>query len=758
MRKYGAHRVGTNCPEGPNMNSDRSHRATQALSRLSLGVLVVVTLVTGLSGASAHAGFRKPSVLIVHAEQTASWFADVQASLNSSSQFASVDTFDANTSTPTLAQLLPYDAVLLFSDNFIADPATLGNNLADYVDAGGGVVNMAFSTTSFSTPEGRWDPGYLSIAAGGTVVTGESNLDMASISDQNHPILIGVGSFNGGTNSFRANQNSVVPGASVIARWTGGNVLVSAGPLPGRVDLNFFPVSNAQRSDFWDQNTDGVKLMVNALLYTMRPRVLIVAAEGAASWNDDVKTKIRGTGLIGMTDIFRADTATPTLAQLQAYDAALVYSDWSIWDPVALGNALADYVDAGGGVVTAVFVNCGGPGYRLLGRWAESYELIDGTFISIFGTATSLGTVTYLSHPAMSGVVSFNGGSKSYRPVTTNLKPGAFNVAQWSDGRPLVVASTKFHNRVDLGFFPPSSTVKDDFWQVGTDGDKLMANALLYTVKPYVACIASDSSNISDPVAKLAASRRFSGVASVDAQSSTPSAATLRPFNAVLVWSNTAFQNSTALGNNLADLVDAGGGTVTAVFGNTNFGNSPSYYPAGRWPLEGYDIVPLPLPNSSFGPQSFLGAKLEPANPINAFVRKFDGGLSSYRAAGNPLLRGREVLRWNDGRMLASVHNFKKRVDLGMYPCSSATLFGNTWNQRTDGTWLMANALEYAVRHAPCPGDFNGDGFVDDADFVLFAGYYDDLLDPRGDLTGDGLTEDSDFVQFAGAYNELICP
>ncbi|MBL8885474.1 MAG: hypothetical protein JNK16_02340 [Phycisphaerales bacterium] len=70
----------------------------------------------------------------------------------------------------------------------------------------------------------------------------------------------------------------------------------------------------------------------------------------------------------------------------------------------------------------------------------------------------------------------------------------------------------------------------------------------------------------------------------------------------------------------------------------------------------------------------------------------------------------------------------------------------------------MANALEFVVRAKPCPGDFNGDGQVDDADFVLFAAYYDALVDPRGDLNGDGLTEDNDFVIFANGYDTLVCP
>jgi len=57
-----------------------------------------------------------------------------------------------------------------------------------------------------------------------------------------------------------------------------------------------------------------------------------------------------------------------------------------------------------------------------------------------------------------------------------------------------------------------------------------------------------------------------------------------------------------------------------------------------------------------------------------------------------------------------------------------------------------------------CPGDFNSDGMVEDADFVLFSAFYNTLIDPRGDLNGDALTDDTDFVLFASAYDNLVCP
>ena len=64
-----------------------------------------------------------------------------------------------------------------------------------------------------------------------------------------------------------------------------------------------------------------------------------------------------------------------------------------------------------------------------------------------------------------------------------------------------------------------------------------------------------------------------------------------------------------------------------------------------------------------------------------------------------------------------------------------------------------------------CPGDLNHDGFVDDLDFVIFAGAYNllDCADPLmaagcpADLNADGFVDDADFVLFAAAYDKLLC-
>ncbi|MBS0190836.1 MAG: hypothetical protein U0573_02950 [Phycisphaerales bacterium] len=719
------------------------------MKRTAIKILWLAVVI--LIGARAEAGeARKPSVLVVHATL---YSADIQAKLTSSKVFDKVDLFNANTGTPTLSTLKSYDAVLITSDLLFADATTLGNNLADYVDAGGGVVCMAYTSSTLSAslvPQGRWPTGYLVMSPAANA-TGAQTLDLASITQPNHAMLIGVGSFSGGTSSYRVNQSSVVAGATILAKYGNGNVLAAAGPLPGRVDLNFYAPSRDIRSGSWDPATDGLKLMVNALLYTMRPRVLIAGAESNAVAITDVQNKVRGTGLVGITDTFNLAFGTPTLDQLRKYDAVLAWSGRAPGNPSAVGNVLADYVDAGGGVVTAMSAQL--TSWSFTGRWTGAYQLLGASSPSTAGSA-SLGTVFDSSHPIMSGVSSFNGGSVALRVTGPPFSPGSFVIANWNDDRPLVVVSPKFANRADLNFYPVSSTVSSVLWQVGTNGDKLLANALIYVCRPNVAIAAADgAAEIDDVVAKLAATRRFSGVGQFSIHSYTPTIFNVRRYSALATWSRQTYNITSVLGGMLADYVDVGGGVVTTLFGNTTLDS-----PEGRWVSEGYEIVPSPLPGLVASTGSLLlGTIVEPENPLARFVRKFDGGTYAARLDAVPPLRGRTILNTSDGKMLASVHNFKKRADLGFYPISTGSdPLG--WNQRTDGTWLLANALEYVVRSKPCPGDFNGDGQVDDADFVLFAGYYDALIDPRGDLSGDGTTDDGDFVVFASSYDALACP
>ncbi|HEX8876553.1 MAG TPA: hypothetical protein VF777_07380 [Phycisphaerales bacterium] len=83
------------------------------------------------------------------------------------------------------------------------------------------------------------------------------------------------------------------------------------------------------------------------------------------------------------------------------------------------------------------------------------------------------------------------------------------------------------------------------------------------------------------------------------------------------------------------------------------------------------------------------------------------------------------------------------------------------------GKFTDADPITIRFRAGPsCPSDIDPDGYVDDADFVVFAAAYNVLdcndaampLDCPADLNVDGFVDDGDFVLFASAYNELLCP
>jgi hypothetical protein len=212
--------------------------------------------------------------------------------------------------------------------------------------------------------------------------------------------------------------------------------------------------------------------------------VAIVAAAGTASSFSDPQSKIMASGFFGQVDIINAQTTTPALLQLQAYDAVIVWSNMDFQNPAGLGDVLADYVDAGGGVVVTVFANSStGANRHIQGRWLTGgYPIIvpQGGTTSLTGMAQTLGVVHIPAHPVMNGVSTFNGGTSSFRPTTTAMTAGASLIASWSDGKIFAAQHGVHGNRIDLGFYPPSNAVSGSWWDQTTDGGKLMANALLF--------------------------------------------------------------------------------------------------------------------------------------------------------------------------------------------------------------------------------------------------------------------------------------
>lgn len=100
-----------------------------------------------------------------------------------------------------------------------------------------------------------------------------------------------------------------------------------------------------------------VALMPMGLVAAPLPAVAVLGGTSAPAWNSDVQAKLTATGRFSSVGLIDVVNTTPTLATLIQYQAVLVYPDAPYFNATALGNVLADYFDAGGGVVEAVFGN-----------------------------------------------------------------------------------------------------------------------------------------------------------------------------------------------------------------------------------------------------------------------------------------------------------------------------------------------------------------------------------------------------------------
>jgi hypothetical protein len=230
-----------------------------------------------------------------------------------------------------------------------------------------------------------------------------------------------------------------------------------------------------------------ISLPQKGLISQTQITAAVLGSPSGLSWNDDVKAKLLSTGMFSSVDLFYYPSGVPTLAQIQDYDAILAYSDGPGSSfGASLGDVLAEYIEAGGGVVNAVFHTASIP---LGGNFVTSgYELIIPSGQSQ-GTTESLGTIFDPTHPILEGVNSFNGGSSSYRSSNATVTVGSVVIANWTDGQPLIVVKEnvgpKNARRADLNFFPPSNSNEGryDFWDESTDGALIMANALIWVSK-----------------------------------------------------------------------------------------------------------------------------------------------------------------------------------------------------------------------------------------------------------------------------------
>ena len=165
-------------------------------------------------------------------------------------------------STPTLAQLLAYDAVIVVSGLSFGDHVLMGDVLADYVDRGGVVVETAclFESESFYELQGRLvTDGYEPFRHGSQFST--SPLHLGSM-DSRHACLQGVSALT----STVTTVLQPAAGALVVASWHTQTPLVAIS-ADGVIGINIWA---SDYNSNWSAQT--IPLFRNALRYGVANR------------------------------------------------------------------------------------------------------------------------------------------------------------------------------------------------------------------------------------------------------------------------------------------------------------------------------------------------------------------------------------------------------------------------------------------------------------------------------------------------------
>jgi len=199
-----------------------------------------------------------------------------------------VDTHAGNVTVPNLETLLGYHAVVVYGDaDSFVNGSKIGDVLADYIDQGGGVVDMPFSNCSNCSGrvEGRFLKGGYHPIQPGPQEQG-TRFDELKIHEPDHFLVQGVTHFDGGQCSYHS-SGKVDTQATLIAEWgsstnfRGVPLIVEKLCFKGRVVcLNFYPGPASKISDsLWNPNTHGNRLLVNALLYVANETNTIIKTE-----------------------------------------------------------------------------------------------------------------------------------------------------------------------------------------------------------------------------------------------------------------------------------------------------------------------------------------------------------------------------------------------------------------------------------------------------------------------------------------------
>jgi hypothetical protein len=404
-----------------------------------------------------------------------------------------VDYFDARVGTPTVEQMLQYNCVMTRVNLPYADPVGMGNNLADFVDAGGRVILglWCYPAGAYSL-EGRiMTAAYCPAIIGGfggayngdgtdcvhSLVTSYTAYDVVVALQPGAESDGTVGLERKSAVAWRGDRRVYYSCGNAASAFTGDWVRLTANmalcPPPaigaccnlytgecvdtspeacedtfyGHICAAFVtPCGNpgACCDDATGTCSDGVleyncqfRAVGGTLCADVRPPCGgLVSMLYAPSQPDSPGFRSALTALIGgPIDYLDARSVTPSVTQMLQYDCVLTWANYPYADNLGFGNALADYVDAGGRVILGQWTYQGFQHSPSI--WAR---ILDPEYCPVASILTSYGSGTYAGDGSDCVNLAVGSYQTNYLDEIGALNPGALSDGTFTPDGTLAVA------------------------------------------------------------------------------------------------------------------------------------------------------------------------------------------------------------------------------------------------------------------------------------------------------------------------------
>ena len=374
-------------------------------------------------------------VLIAYADDSTP--AQLQYEIQTQPNVAVVDLFDARTGTPTLAQLQGYDIVVPFSAFGIdfQDPDTLGNNLADYADGGGIVVQHGLSFHGPDGPNGvngRWAAGGYSAYDYAIWYLFNTPFTLGTFNAA-HPLMAGVTALN---SNFANIVAPAVP-ATPVAWMDNGSSLVASRQVSGghtTVGVTAYVGDSAVQSGDWGKViVNAANWLLNCQAGTPTPTPIPSPTCTPRPWQFVANMPADVFGASGASDgtyFYAAGgssfTQGGTLAIVNRYDP--VADTWTPMAPMPQTEAVATavyypptnkiYVFGGTDANTGVVYNINQIYDIASNTWSVGAPMPDVRFLAAGGYISATGKIYVISGYNTGLVQSAQANTWEYDPVT----------------------------------------------------------------------------------------------------------------------------------------------------------------------------------------------------------------------------------------------------------------------------------------------------------------------------------------------------